>query len=592
MAKFFDNIKLKTASQSQLNKFDLSCQNLTTMDFYNIKPVYARELVPGTTHDVNVEVFTRLSPLVNPMLGQCRLVNRAFFVPYRTVWRPWTAFITDTKVQHGDMLFRPTKVPTITNDLLVQFLTVYANYGGEDSFDFWGYDGHGEYVRKRFNNTGQRYYDMFLNLGYSINFDTTDTSEYSALPLLCMARIVYDWLSNSQYENADVLLKYFELVNNDVITIEMLRDIMPLLFVLYHSDYFTSAFDNPNGPNITSSNISIRGEIREGYENEVRAESVHYGGTPRVLAGGPIDGPYANSQFTQFTLDALKFMTDYIKRLQFAGTRAIDRYFAKFGKRLDAAKLERCQYIGKSECNIQISDVMQTATDGDSGQGLGDYAGKGIAYGKGNFKYSTDEFGMFIILSYIEPRTSTVQGVDRSVLHLSKLDFFTPEFDSLSYQAISQNEFFADYKGHPGSFNSFKNQHSYQPGGVFGFTPRYSEYKVSLDKLTGNFRLGSLHNSLSPWHLYRMLHNSADWQSNDTDVTLYKHNYDLSKPGDKVYNRVFADSGVVSNVDHFFTLFNFDVTSYAPMHELYESYHFDGHGRDVNMQVNGTSLKD
>jgi len=32
------------------------------------------------------------------MYGRCKIVNRAFFVPMRTIWQYWNEFITDTPV--------------------------------------------------------------------------------------------------------------------------------------------------------------------------------------------------------------------------------------------------------------------------------------------------------------------------------------------------------------------------------------------------------------------------------------------------------------------------------------------------------------
>ena len=85
MSSYLSRIKVRSALQRGRNKFDLSCSHLTTQDFYNMKPVYIHECIPGEKIHINMQAFTRLSPLVQPMLGSVRMVNRAFFVPMRTV---------------------------------------------------------------------------------------------------------------------------------------------------------------------------------------------------------------------------------------------------------------------------------------------------------------------------------------------------------------------------------------------------------------------------------------------------------------------------------------------------------------------------
>ena len=83
MANFFNFANITTGLQTKVNKFDESCQNLTTQDFYKLKPVYIKEMIPGESVKLNVNTWSRLSPLINPMLGSAQIVTRAFFVPMR-----------------------------------------------------------------------------------------------------------------------------------------------------------------------------------------------------------------------------------------------------------------------------------------------------------------------------------------------------------------------------------------------------------------------------------------------------------------------------------------------------------------------------
>ena len=65
-------------------------------------------------------------------------------------------------------------------------------------------------------------------------------------------------------------------------------------------------------------------------------------------------------------------------------------------------------------------------------------AGKGISYGDDKYSIDTNgEYGMYLAVSIIVPKVYNYQGCNRHVLHTTRLDFWTPEFDNLGTQAIS-----------------------------------------------------------------------------------------------------------------------------------------------------------
>lgn len=628
MANFLDKIATKIGLQQQKEKFDLSCQNLTTMDFYSMKPVYIKEMIPNEKLVVDMSVFTRLSPLVNPMLANVKLINRAFFVPFRTVFEAWNAYITQatamtahqgTGSSSASKKYYPTKVPTFkANDMLsvlvgkstaVEVDAATLKPKGEYDFvDFRISPSTKKYYRK-FTTEGKRIYDILLNLGYSFNFIKnsdyySEDMEFSALPLLAYAKIWCDWFKNTQYENEDIdfvegLFKR-KPINSEVgnpssgsigqggfsLTFtELNKVLVGINKIYYRNDYFASAFDNPTGPNSKLPN-TIKSGVVDG--------NVEFG---QVMLDGSPNNPILTTQsgpITHNSLTYLEAITDYVKRLQMAGIRTLDRYFAEFGIKLDSAKLDRSNYLGKFETVVNISDVMQTSSDTDI-QPLGSYAGKGIGYENGKFTFETDEFGMFIITSVVEPRTSVVQGFDRHVLHINRDEFFTPEYDSLGYQAIAQGELFSDYRGYTVSgdasdnsdgFASFKTSHGYNPRGVFGYTSRYAEYKCGKDKMTGDFRLPTRNGNMETWHMNRLLPNGNDVTS--SDLSKYVHSMDYITPEGSLYNRVFADRE--QTFDHFIVVFNFGVTSFANMKSMLNGYEFHGDGRDVAIQVGGTRL--
>ena len=96
MAEFASKQNVKVAAQSNRVPFNLSHKTITTQDISLLTPISVKELVPGDQFTVKVNSFTRLAPLPCPTYGDMKLVNRAFFVPYRTIMRNWHEFLDNT----------------------------------------------------------------------------------------------------------------------------------------------------------------------------------------------------------------------------------------------------------------------------------------------------------------------------------------------------------------------------------------------------------------------------------------------------------------------------------------------------------------
>lgn len=316
-------------------------------------------------------------------------------------------------------------------------------------------------------------------------------------------------------------------------------------------------------------------------------------------ADAPFITPYVNgtissngnyqaiaTPISQYLLNSLRALTDYMKRHQLVGSKAADRYLARFGKALAAEKINRSVYLGAHMQDIQIGDIMSTA-DSDGAQ-LGAYAGKGMSYGNGGFEYDTDEYGLFIVLSSLVPAVGYFQGIDRNVQHVSKLDFWTPEFDSLGSQAVGAMELYVP--------THFGNSYVGLDSQVFGYLPTYYEYKVKNDKVTGNFRVNSINgshplsdsgfNAANSWYLMRVFDNT-DYTA--ADEIVHGPAFVDGKSDFSQYKRIFYDVKA-SSPDNFTVIHNFEIASFAPMKSLFDSYEFEDKGKKVTEDVNGVKM--
>ena len=656
MASFLDKFKVTTAIDTNTT-LDLSCTHVTTSDWLNMSPVYIKEMVPGESLKVHQETFSRMASMAVPTFGRGLIHNRAFFVPMRTIFKKWNEFITaadiNTEVQGAgngsSTAVSINTVPFITNKTLVELFisnggastnfatkqnnpsTSNPNYTFDIVANVWTAADTSSARYFNLTDQGRRLMKILQSLGYNIVWNAgpysiqgIDDTKYSAMPLLGWLRIVLDWYYPSQYvgdadylfvksilDNAPTSGGVYEVKLADLQNIFGNKSIFNGL-ASYDSDYFVSAFDNPLGPTqgaITSSQVSIE-DINYVYSNLTNQATKGTVGTfLSTVSGFPSqrDGGIAyrpalqlastngGTRITQFGLDALKALTDYVKRHQLVGARALDRLYARFGKSLDSAKLDRSSYIGAQNIPLQFGDVMSHAATQDDF--LGSYAGKGIAYGAdGNFEFSTDEYGYFVIISSIVPQIGYYQGVDRTNLHLGRTDFWTPEFDQIGNQAIAKMELISPMNpyaeinedtqsGDPGNFATLDTVE-----GIFGYTPRYSEYKIGRDKLTGDFRYASKNgvgDTSSAWHLFRNVGAYAD-----QGPAYLKHNrYFVTGDDWAQYNRVFNYTN--SGVDKFYMIHTFNVTSNSPMHSLYDTYKFENEdegAKKVVADVNGVKV--
>lgn len=610
MASFLDKIKVKTAVDDRV-KLDLGSDHITTAGWMQYNVAYNKELVPREKIDIKMETLVRMLPLVRPTFGRANVNNRGFFVPYRTVFPGWNDFIADTvRIDYNSSSSGlVSSVPFIRNIDLIQ-LFIYYNWaqvytGSGSDYDFVLNDTSGnvgpDNTRYTFTTFGRQVYKVLCSLGYNVIWDADNSSiNYSALPLLCWAKVYVDWYfpsvytNNSQFISVSSILKRDNNLGGGINRSDLYNIFTTVSFVCYDSDYFVSAWDNPSAPSTGNfSNISIQSidsnDNMGGSPYVSNSGTYSRSGSPVIGAGNvSTSGVFTKGPISQFVLTALKSLTDYMKRHQLVGSRVLDRYLARFGVQLSSEKLERSVYLGSHKVPLQIGDVMSNADT--TGAGLGDFAGKGIGYNSNDFSYETEEYGQLLIISSIVPSVGYYQGIDRSVKHISKLDFWTPEFDNLGSQPITADELYVNRNGNLSTGGAVMATQ------IFGFAPRYAEYKVAKDRLTGDFRCNSVNTGEDSWYLMRDMDNVFGNSTSSQVVhglSFMKQtvSQSLSNTDITQYNRIFQNGVITTDApDMFKVIYHFEIGSLSPMKSLYDTYEFDSHGNEVTEDVNGVKM--
>lgn len=465
----FDSIKIRKPKR---NSFPLSFENLLTTEFGRLTPCLVEELLPGDVLRLQTEVFTRFMPMMAPVMGRCDLFIHNFFVPSRLVYEKFYDFlITDDPTS-------PLLLPYTTVKSLVQ---------------------HGQ--------TGTKDLSDYLNL--PSNLETASaTPDAGDIPINLMPFLAYQLIYNEFYRDENLCPDLFDhntfldsvRQTGGLVLGNALLEMLKLRYRSYHKDYFTGAL--PFAQKGQAVQMPMNGTVNfdvdvdrqgnyyvSGSQNHQSGSSVPLQNTSSSSLGGNITGTVVSSGVTINDLRRTLKVQEYLELKARGGTRPQEFIRTFWDENARDARLQRPEYIGGTRTPIQISEVLSQASsagpaESDNVLGMMGGHGKGVSISRYN-KFHCVEHGYLISILSVMPRSSYFQGIPRYLSHLDKFDFFTPQLANIGEQEVKNKELQLLHQN---------------PDGVFGYVPRYAEYKVHQNEIHGDFR-----GSLAYWHLARNL---------------------------------------------------------------------------------------
>lgn len=166
------------------------------------------------------------------------------------------------------------------------------------------------------------------------------------------------------------------------------------------------------------------------------------------------------------------------------GNRYQDLIKAFYGIDIQDYRVQMAEYIGGNQYPIYTSEVLQTSSS--SSTPLGDQAGHQIASGVGNHgSYFVREFGCIINLFWINSNLPYTQSLRRDWRKYTINDFFFSMFEKLGDQEILTEELAFTFNPTVLNLNDKKLSPNSK---IFGFAPRYHEYKFYNHTAKGGFR--------------------------------------------------------------------------------------------------------
>lgn len=479
---------------------DLSHYKLMRCDIGYLYPCLVMDCIPGDHMQLSNEVVVRMSPLVAPIMHEITCYVHYYFVPYRILWDQWEDFITGGSDPSVPLV---NTLPTLPlNSIGVRTCT---GVGGI--------------------------------IDYLYNFVIAD---WDVLNPISFPLDAYAMIWNEYYRAQDFM--------PEVTTGTLLADNgsdKGLLRRLKKRDYYTSCLPfQQKGPNLAM-NISgttsavwsqatgiavnqwrpggggLIGMMNNGVMNYFPGVS---GNTEPLTTGygvayphlsvpvGPgeptVNGPqYLNNNVVDFN-SASNLQTFDVNDLRalFAGqlwkevnarngTRYREFLLGHYNDYARDERLQRPEYIGGTSSPLIVSEVLQTSNNSTDRGNLGSFSGHGITATTGRVaRYRVHEHGLIMGLLNFRPTNLYTQNLNACWTRKSRLEFYFPEFAHLGEQAVYQHEL-------ANIFSSDPNVSGYEER-IFGYQPRYNEYRWMPNTVHGDFRTISNY-----WHLGRSFNN-------------------------------------------------------------------------------------
>ena len=267
------------------------------------------------------------------------------------------------------------------------------------------------------------------------------------------------------------------------------------------------------------------------------------------FSGGFSSGIYPRELRLVFGLD----LKQQIRNL--SGNRYQDLLKAFYGVTTRDYRLNLAEYIGGSRYPIYTSEVLQTSET--SNTPLGDQAGHAIGSGNSSHgSYFVEELGCILNLFWINSENIYAQELRRDWRKFSINDYFFPMFEKLGDQELLQEEICYTIK--PNATLSMNSNSR-----IFGFVPRYSEYKFYNNTVKGGFR-GN----------YRYWSQARFFTLDSKEVRLYL-NSSFIKPNPATFNRIFQTIDSDYTLKPYQVKFVNNTIAFRPMEENTIGYLID-----------------
>lgn len=502
MANLFEGELYKMPTTST---FDLSHDVKFSTNIGKLVPFYTDEILPGDIFNITSAQLVKFQPLVHPIMSRMKIFQHFYHIPTRVMWHGWKYYIAGDKTD---------KYATIPYFQGTQQRALVLEEGG--IFDYMGVTPADDMLEPLnafpllayFWTIKDYYLDEFIDQDqYQLLIDVLDYIQASE------GGNLWELTMDDIYGNGNTTTYIFDSSKGNepgdgIFSINYLFDRR------WKKDYFTSClpFAQAGDPVRFPIDLSGKSGISRKFEplpdiyddifgNPIPDGSASFQDGVQLSDG--LHGTQINLNNFQVDLDDASIenqttikqlreaftMENFLERVARIGRKYGDFIKGMFGVTVPDYTYDKAQYIGGLAEPIEVSEVLQTSETDNTA--LGERGGHAMSFNSGYVgKFTANEHGYVIALMSTLPEPTYSQGIPRLFSHIDRFDFAFPQFANLGEQETLVKELF------------------YQPespynNDVFGYLPRFTEYKYKYDRVAGQFR-----SELEKWAITRKFENS------------------------------------------------------------------------------------
>lgn len=531
------------------SNFDLSRPSLLTCNFGQLIPCFIQEVLPNEIFSVGASCVVNFAPMVAPMYQDVNVSMHFFYSPNRVVFDDFETFITGAVEGYPVSEDKLPKQPGLT---LTDITDLAEDRESLELGNSW-------------QGTLLDYFDLPNNLSNLSNkqadIDWSDNLIISDIPLRDYFKIWFDyyrdenlqaeWDSNKlMFDNWRAWRSKSNPIQDGAFAshekfFEFMNYLQPR-HRAYRKDYFTACLPSPQKGEAVS--LSLSGNAPVSFPSEVKLKGIagltglQFNWDSRVDPGdslaihsyidpdnltktfvnaqqidtlAPLDSVQgrlvnpADNTPIKLEADLSKVLAVNIERLREAfavqeileslsmrGSRYTEFLKGNFGVTPDDYKLQRPQFLGGLVTPVQVQQVLQQSgySGTDQRDMTGYAAGRAFAGVGGRiFRQRFKEHGYIIGILSIMPKAYYYQGIPRHFLRHDRFDYYLPQTAHLGEQGVYNMELYFDNQAH-----------MEQNEQIFGYIPRWAEYKTAFGGIHGDFR-----GNLNYYHMARTFSNSS-----------------------------------------------------------------------------------
>lgn len=546
----FNSFKVK---KPQRSTFSLSHKHETTVNIGDINCLHWNWCFPGDRFKIKYSFLCKFAPMIAPNFSRMRLKSEVFYVPLADLYDHFHDTIMNYKEESSESrengnvtTVSYTSMPSMPIDRFALHFENLPSSGTTIGSDFYeNLKQHTELqdfaierlihqigvpfdiCRKKWDGVSSNPY--CANVSYldyemtgvgtsDIRFNPQGNVRVSLFPFMAY-QYVYNWYYRDSVRSPEI--DTYPDLSKAVQSVGRLIDSELSTVTLQAQNYVASSTIAATNYFFNSLFQVRRRFYRKDYFN--------------TAVGDPTVGVDSISVPDNIVdLRKANQLQKFIEKQALAGNRIAEFIMAHWSHKSDDYELGRPILISSSSQNVQISEVLQTSqTTDDSAQGS--RSGLANSYGSSNGSYFVaPDYGILLINMSIVPEISYFSGIPRKLTPYRWEHFPWPEFAQIGMQPIYDFELSNPY--HAYAYETWpRDPLLLEDQNVFGYAPRYSEYKMELDQISGEMAT-----SLRYWHQSPKFDFKQNLNQSFGLIGMLDYNMSLAYAQDQYYNQIFA----------------------------------------------------